>query len=55
LADGLLDELNLLIHPIVVGRGQHLFEGTGTYPLRLTHEKTFQTGVLHVKYAPADK
>jgi dihydrofolate reductase len=55
LANGVLDELNLLIHPIVVGRGQHLFEDTGTYPLRLTHQKTFQTGVLHVKYEPADE
>jgi dihydrofolate reductase len=52
LANGLLDELNLLVHPIVVGRGQRLFEDVGTHPLRLTHEKTFQTGVLHVKYQP---
>ena len=55
LANGLLDELNLLVHPIVVGRGQRLFEDTASYPLRLTHQKTFQTGVLHVTYAPADK
>jgi dihydrofolate reductase len=55
LANGLLDELNLLLHPIVVGHGQRLFEDTATYPLRLTHQKTFETGVLHVKYAPADK
>ena len=54
LANGLLDELNLLIHPIAVGRGRRLFEDTPTHPLRLTHQKTFETGVLHVKYAPAE-
>jgi dihydrofolate reductase len=54
LANSLLDELNLLLHPIAVGHGQRLFEDTPTYPLRLTYQKTFQTGVLHVKYAPAD-
>lgn len=54
LADGLLDELNLLVHPIAVGRGQRLFEDTPTYPLRLTHSETFPTGVLHLTYTPDD-
>jgi dihydrofolate reductase len=52
LAGGLLDELNLLVHPIVVGRGQRLFEDTPTHPLRLVSSETFQTGVLHLVYAP---
>jgi dihydrofolate reductase len=53
LANGLLDELNLLVHPIAVGSGQRLFEGTPTYPLKLVHQETFPTGVLHVTYTPA--
>jgi dihydrofolate reductase len=53
LANGLLDELNLLVHPIAVGSGQRLFEDTPTYALKLVEQKTFSTGVLHVVYAPA--
>jgi dihydrofolate reductase len=52
LANGLLDELALLVHPIVVGRGQRLFEETPTLPLRLLGSETFKTGVLNVRYAP---
>ena len=52
LANGLLDELNLLVHPIVVGSGRRLFENTPTYPLRLVSQKAFQTGVLHTVYVP---
>jgi dihydrofolate reductase len=52
LANGLLDELVLLVHPIAVGRGQRLFEDTPTHPLKLTKSETFQTGVLHLRYVP---
>jgi dihydrofolate reductase len=53
LAEGLLDELHLLVHPIVVGRGQKLFEGTGAIPLALAAQETFATGVLDLTYTPA--
>jgi dihydrofolate reductase len=53
LAQGLLDELALLVHPIAVARGQRLFEDTGTVPLTLLSSATLPTGVLHVRYAPA--
>ena len=53
LANGLLDELHLLMHPIVVGRGQRLFEDTPTHPLELIDEETFKTGVLNLSYKPA--
>ncbi len=54
LANGLLDELALLVHPIAVGSGrQRLFEDAGTYPLRLLSSATLDTGVLHLRYAPA--
>jgi dihydrofolate reductase len=52
LANGLLDELLLLVHPIVVGHGQRLFEATPTHPLRLRSSETFKTGVLNLSYAP---
>ncbi|MFI9560254.1 dihydrofolate reductase family protein [Nonomuraea endophytica] len=48
---GLIDELRLLIHPIVVGTGRRLFpEGTGRVPLKLVRSATFSTGVLDLTY-----
>jgi dihydrofolate reductase len=55
LRDGVLDELRLLVHPIVVGRGKRLFEGEGSQvPLKLVDAKTFSTGVLSLIYTPAE-
>jgi dihydrofolate reductase len=54
LRDGLLDELRLMIHPVVVGRGRRLFEnGIGEMPLELVASQTFSTGVLDLTYRPA--
>ncbi|MFC0029073.1 dihydrofolate reductase family protein [Micromonospora chaiyaphumensis] len=53
LANGLLDELRLLVHPIAVGHGQRLFEDTPTHPLRLVSSETFKSGVLNLTYVPA--
>ena len=54
LADGLLDELRLLVHPIVVGTGKRLFEeGTGEIPLQLLGSQTLSTGVLSLTYGKA--
>lgn len=52
LAEGLLDQLRLLVHPIAVGHGQRLFEGTTTHPLRLLDSSALSTGVLNLTYAP---
>jgi dihydrofolate reductase len=47
LVDGLLDELRLMVHLIVVGSGKRLFEGEGDQKaLKLVDSKTFDTGVL---------
>jgi dihydrofolate reductase len=55
LRDGLLDELVLLVHPIVVGKGKRLFDGLGnTVPLQLVSSKVFSNGVLSLTYARAD-
>ena len=53
LANDLLDELALMVHPIAVGRGQRLFEDTPTHPLKLVRHEVFETGVLNLTYAPA--
>jgi dihydrofolate reductase len=54
LRDGLLDELGLMIHPIVLGSGKRLFEEGGDQKvLELVDSKTFSTGVLNLTYRPA--
>jgi dihydrofolate reductase len=53
LAEGLLDELNLLVHPLAVGRGQRLFEEGDTAKLELASTATLPNGVVHLVYRPA--
>jgi dihydrofolate reductase len=54
LEDDLLDELRLMVHPIVVGSGKRLFEeGSDQKALELLDSKTFSTGVLYLTYQPA--
>ena len=53
LRDGVLDELRLLVHPIVVGSGKRLFDASADrVPLKLVESRTFTTGVLYLTYAP---
>jgi dihydrofolate reductase len=52
LQEGLIDELHLLVHPVVVGAGKRLFEPGEKIPLRLIDSTTFSTGVLHLVYGP---
>ncbi len=53
LTEGLLDELLLIVHPIVVGTGRHLFERGGEpVSLELLDATTFSTGVTAQRYAP---
>lgn len=55
LGAGLLDELQLLVHPIAVGKGLRLFDGSeGTLPLTLIKSETFTTGVVYLVYGPAE-
>ena len=50
----LLDELDLLVHPVVVNHGKRLFGGGGDLKgLTLARAKTFDTGVLALTYRPA--
>jgi dihydrofolate reductase len=53
LAANLLDELRLMLHPIVVGSGRRLFEDGGDRkPLELVDSRTFSTGVVDLTYRP---
>jgi len=52
LGNGLLDELNLMVHPVAVGHGKRLFEGTPTHRLELVKHEVFTTGVLWLTYVP---
>jgi len=54
LREGLVDELNLFVHPIAVGGGlARLFAADEpSIPLELLSAETFETGVLNLSYAP---
>ena len=51
LAAGLVDELRLMIYPVVLGRGKHLF-GDNAQPsaFTLAHSKSTPGGVLITRY-----
>jgi dihydrofolate reductase len=53
LADGLLDELRLLVHPIIVGHGARLYDSDTPQTLELVSQEVFSTGVLNLAYAPS--
>ena len=51
---GLLDELQLLVHPVVLGGGRRLFEDGGEPGvLELVSSKTYATGVVSLAYRPS--
>jgi len=55
LRQGLLDQLDLLMFPVVVGHGRRLFGGEGDQVgLKLAASEAFASGVVHLTYQPAD-
>jgi dihydrofolate reductase len=53
LADGLVDELHLFVFPLALGGGRRLFtEGGPAAKFRLAGTEAYESGVLHVSYAP---
>ncbi|MGN7782552.1 dihydrofolate reductase family protein [Mycolicibacterium sp. 22603] len=54
LAAGLLDELHLLVHPVVVGTGARLFRDGDAVALKLLSSSAFRTGVVHSVYTSDD-
>jgi dihydrofolate reductase len=54
LRQGLLDELDLLVFPVVAGHGKRLFGGDGgNAALTLATCEAFPAGVAHLVYRPA--
>jgi dihydrofolate reductase len=53
LVAGLIDELGLLVHPVLVGSGARLFEAPASTPLELVESHSFGNGVLNLTYRPA--
>ena len=56
LQENLLDEIKLMIHPVVVGKGKRLFtEDVDLKRLQLVDSKVTGTGVVIVTYQPEKK
>ena len=52
LAERLLDELRLLVHPVLAGTGRRLFEeGSARVPLTLLESRSHRNGVMMLRYA----
>ena len=49
----LLDELQLLVHPLVRGHGRRWLEDGLTQPFELIGSETLMTGVVHLRYQPS--
>jgi class 3 adenylate cyclase len=53
LEHGLVDEFQLLLFPVILGSGKHLFrDGTDLRPLRLVETRVFGSGVVLLVYRP---
>jgi dihydrofolate reductase len=50
---GLIDEYLLMIHPLLLGAGRRLFDGSQAAELRLVDAITSPTGVIIAAYRPA--
>jgi dihydrofolate reductase len=55
LEQGLLDELMLLVYPVVVGTGKRLFKDGFDTTMKLAKAQSFSTGVVHLVYLPTVK
>ncbi len=47
---GLIDELNLLVYPVVLGRGKRLFKDGSKLTLQLVQATTTSLGVAFLTY-----
>ena len=51
----LIDEYQLLVHPVVLGSGKRLFQDVHNTNLKLVESKAFSSGVVALTYQPAKK
>jgi dihydrofolate reductase len=52
---GLVDEVCLVVHPLVLGTGRRVFDAPPRTPLRLVSTRTHRNGVQFVVYRPLDQ
>lgn len=52
LRHGLVDELRLMVYPVVLGSGKRLFSGGDQMQLKLTASRSLGSGVLLLTYQP---
>ncbi len=50
LHEGLLDEIRIMINPVVIGQGTSLFDGIERYNFTLTNTRTFEDGNVLLTY-----
>ena len=50
----LVDEFRLLVYPVLLGAGKHLFSGVDKRTLNLIESRQFPTGVVLLRYGAAD-
>ncbi len=53
LEEGLVDEFQLFVHPIVLGTGQRLFEAAPNTTLRVAEARQLSSGTMFMRYEPA--
>lgn len=55
LSAGLIDRIQIVIVPVVLGRGRSMFEGVAPHlPMTLTEERRFSNGNVVLSYEPAE-
>jgi dihydrofolate reductase len=53
LTNNLVDQLNVVLYPVVLGKGQKMFEEGTQASLKLASTQTFSSGVVALIYEPA--
>jgi dihydrofolate reductase len=54
--NGLVDEIQIWLYPVIAGNGVRLFTGTGDMPyLQLRDARRFQSGIMILTYEPENR